>query len=507
MNDPNFVRSLLYSSDPLDHDAILIGQLVDGSPLMISWPLLNLPILINGAAGSGKTVCEHRIARQLLIRQNPLVREHRRKRGLPWNPVSVIYINFVRGPDFREAVFLQECARLGEVPFSRFCAKKDELTHGYSTFAQKFTKEIGRADLAAHIAQQADFVQGEAFGPKYFGGKDLSALIAAFKAAKTPFRSYHDMLRFFSKDQSWDDMGFSDRDREHASQVVDHVRIMSTVHPFNETRVPSIDLLDVFQRPQLVYFDLSDLDEKRAHTIAKAVFADTLKTADVFPDRRRCRVFFIADEAQSLVSSTNVAAELNRTRHRGVSVILANQYPEQMVQQRGQDLSRSVLTNAGVVIQFGNQSPDAMDEIQRRCPDDLRLALSYPVLPDIFSQRGDVLEPGGPITAHERWEPRYTKNDIINLNRFSNVAWIRIRSDSPPTRINGIEPFFWDHMMSLDEWNAYGKREVIMPKENTFVVEADPKYSEPTVAPKLVAPTPADRELEKRKEDMRDERA
>jgi hypothetical protein len=93
------------------------------------------------------------------------------------------------------------------------------------------------------------------------------------------------------------------------------------------------------------------------------------------------------------------------------------------------------------------------------------------------------------VKATEKWEPRYTKNMIIALNRTGRVGWLRARYDSGATRLNGIEPFIWRHTMSQQEWDAYATDPGLIyspPEDETVDVPLEIDFSLRATTPRAI---------------------
>src|SRR4051812_36142515 len=108
MND--IVRGSMYSSDAILRNAFVAGELLTGPPCLIVWELLKLAGRVVGPIGSGKTVFLRSLVRQLCYRQSPQFREYCRRKGYENEPISIVYITFVRGRDDRERNYMAECA-------------------------------------------------------------------------------------------------------------------------------------------------------------------------------------------------------------------------------------------------------------------------------------------------------------------------------------------------------------------------------------------------------------
>lgn len=328
-------RAAMYSRDPYFRNAIALGHWLDGSPALMDLSIFKGHGIVHGPPGMGKSVTMHSFTRQLAARQSPVYEEYCRRHGYPWQPVSIVYLNFVEGRDDREFNYLRECAGLGGMSWKFFDARPGRASHVYNPLTQKAFRHLGKGDLAAHITGAADFSQGEAYGVKYFGEKAEAQLVRLMEK-RDRIRSYWDLAKLLVDDGAMKELDFSGRDRDRGDQLVDHFTILSSVHPFNERPrhagdrpelfAAGIDMEDIFREPHFVFFNLDWVKGKRAHTVGKHILFDLERTAQIMRDERRCHVFFVADEAPSLIQSAGVIASLDTIRHREISVVLASQH-------------------------------------------------------------------------------------------------------------------------------------------------------------------------------------
>ena len=293
MND--IVRGLMYSQDAVFRDAFVAGELLSGPPCLIDWDLLKLAGRVVGPIGSGKTVFLRSLVRQLCYRQSPQFREYCRRKGYAHEPVSIVYITFVRGRDDRELNYMAECARIGGMRFRFFDPKPGRRSYIYNPWLQTFLSRMGRQDIAEHHTQAGDMLGDEEYGSKFHGGKDLRMVLSSV-FAHGRFNSYWDQYRYVANPRNDVDMGLTRHDRRSGDQVVDHFQILSTIPPFNEHERPGgpsekalrnqIDFVDPFLEPNLIYLNLDWLGGKRKHTLAKHALFDCQVAAKVAGDRR-----------------------------------------------------------------------------------------------------------------------------------------------------------------------------------------------------------------------------
>lgn len=488
MND--IIRSAAYSSDPALANGIVLGEFIDGGPCFLDMDLLKRPGHVLGPTGMGKTICLHTIINQVAMRQTPMYQEFARRIGYDWEPTSIVFLTFVKGKDNRERNFMWQLAARSRMPFKVFEPTTGEYSHIYNPRAQKFYSKMGKNETAEHVAQCLDLTGSEEFGAKYFSGKDVSLLLASEQVGG-PFNSYWDHHRFLSNPESYKEMGFGTREREHADQVNDHIRIMASIPPLNEHKrkggpseaafEQAIDFGDTFRLPQFVYVNLDGLGDKRAHMAAKVILFDLKQAAQTLRHERKCRVLIIVDEADILVRSPGVVGLLNRIRHRDISIVLAHQYAEQTGKH-----GIGIDVNAAWHIDFSLPTPEAVEKMQKYAPDNIRHLLSLrldTVVTDPEDIRRAAALAAAEVTASERWEPRYPKNLVIQLNRTGRVGWFRARYDSGATCVNGVEPYFWSFSMTKQQWDEYASERFDPLPVGMIKVPADEDFGVPAAAP------------------------
>lgn len=488
MND--IIRGSAFAADPYLRNAVVIGQWSTGGLCLLDMELLKLPGHILGPIGTGKTVCTDSIIRQLMMRQTPLYREFAARRRIPWQPVSIVYVTFVQGRDDRQFNYLAEGARMAGMKIRTFNPRPGRRTHVYNPYLQSFLNHMGKADIAEHFGEAGDFLGNEIYGQKYFGTKGFRMLIKSIKACGRRFNSYWDHADYLEDTGNDEKMEFGGRDRGSGDLVIDHMGIMATVHPLNEhprkngppdsVFESAIDFMKVFQEPHFVYVNLDWLGEKRAHTIGKHMLFDAARAAKVLERwERNHQVFFIVDEAQSLVKSEGVMGIFDRVRHKDLSIILAHQYAEQLI-EGGADFSKGVDVNFPWTLNFSLPTPESIERMQKYAPDDLRHMLRFPVSLTSFD-RDDLAEAvaiasGYRADATEHWTPRYTKEMVMALNATNRSGWLRTRFNTRATRVHGVAPFLWSHTMSLAQWDAYADLGVSLPVSETVEVLKDPDF-------------------------------
>jgi len=417
-----------------------------GYPILLDRHILHEHAHILGDSGSGKTA----LALAPMIAQ--LTRLSGRFKNDPKIPIdqqiSLVIIDLKGDRALFHGARL-EAQRAG-LPFKWFTNVRENATFGFNPFTQPHIRRLTVAQRSEILIQALGLQYGEFYGAGYFSSVNQTVLRRYLKKYQAEIDSFED-LNAKTQSPALYQATFPDKeirkarrdDWREAGHLLTRIDALASVTAINvaprtvqqgylprEVLVNQIDMGDVLQTPQVVYFYLSSITETVAvQGIAKLALYALLTAADRFEPGTSCRAYVFIDEFQQIVGN-NLELVLRQARSKNMACILANQNITDLQTPDG-NLMHTVEANTAF-----KQAFRASSQFQR---ERLRDSSGHTIYH--FQSWGASVDSSGgtslSTSASEVWGPRFTLNDVIQTSYADTDSLVHISKGSGFTRFGG----------------------------------------------------------------------
>jgi hypothetical protein len=487
------IDRIQFSSDPKEREHIYLGQALFGDgPVLLSPKLYGYHAIIRGGPGRGKTSFLERLAIQLIEAESRERTAWLDAGGLEHEPTSLLILD-LKGEMalFNTTRFAAE--RAG-IPFRCFTTHHGQSSNVFNFFAQSHLDKLSKGHISQELLQALGAEYGQAYGASFFSSVNEVVLLNTLRQAHG-IESFRDLHRFLSDPNFYASIsGTIAKDLQDARHLTSLANRLSDVHALNVTKgsvedrpgvwANRIDMPSLMKSRQVVYFYLSSLQaETEAATVARlAIFALMTAAAHRGPEDTH-RVAVIADEFQTL-ATRNIARVLEHARSMRVPFVLAHQFREQLSDQTGADLARTVDHCTAWSLDFEATTAEDIERIEKlslhgayarpawtRSPGDVSDFDADGVLGLETAARREVIEK---INVLEVELPIYDHNTILELSAEPKIAWFFAKMRDGYTQYIGMTPIVWDFHISAEEHAELAREPWPGPSEETIVVDKEP---------------------------------
>ncbi len=318
------IEQIASSPDPVEKDSLFIGNIVaDGSPLLVPRAVFESHAHYLGDSGSGKTSMGLApTTEQLVSRGN----------------CSLIYVD-LKADTTEPLAMLEHAVTVGRnlsglpIPIKHFSNQPALSTFAFNPLTQKAWGKLPLGVKADLLTSAMGLQYGTDYGQGYYSTANTALLHEALKLspnAKT-FQELAEVLGdlAFNRAKGIDLHPEIRKAGIHVHEVVKRLASFEALNvAADDGHDPAIvqhqiELSDVFQQPQVLYFHLSStLSPGASPEIARLM--TNLLLVSSSPSERHVPVYLVLDEFQRMVAN-NVEAMLQLARSMGVGIILANQ--------------------------------------------------------------------------------------------------------------------------------------------------------------------------------------
>lgn len=319
----SIVTEMRESTNAVIRDSYFIGNVAsDGSPFMVNRSVFNEPAHFLGSTGAGKT-----------------------SKGLaPWveqtigfGDCSLIVIDLKADTLETLATMVAAEEKLRQetgkrLPLKLFSSQNRFPIHGFNPLSSdawdKFTL-FERTDI---LCGSLGLIYGSDYGEGYYSSANAMTCFETLKCYPhiRTFRELAERCHYvMTHPGKFDLLPNTAKNADHLyaqlRRLADYEQLLVTNDGryLNEVINDSINLSDVFQRPQMLYLHLStSLGMGSAPALAR-LFTYLLLTA-AGTTERRCRVYLVVDEFQRMVAD-NLEYIMQMARSMDVGLVLANQ--------------------------------------------------------------------------------------------------------------------------------------------------------------------------------------
>ena len=310
-------------------DHLLLGFSAHGDyPVLLDRKILSEHTHITGDSGSGKTA----LALAPMLAQ--LI-------GRPRSSVVVLDLNgemplFVA---VQEALREANAHRKQPIPFRWFTNFPGRSTYVFNPFLQSHIPQVTTQQNVEVILQSIGLEYGEGYGPAWFSSAHRHVLATVLEQ-NPELNSFRRIDRYTAKTlpTTYKELGITKKQYEEASHLYTVVHALASFEALNATPDDGyrpevfqrqIDMFQVVQQPEVIYFSLaSSIEERSVAEIAKlALFS--LLAASVRRGFADFTVYVVIDEFQQIVTE-NLAIILEQARHNRLNCILSHQNLSQL---------------------------------------------------------------------------------------------------------------------------------------------------------------------------------
>lgn len=479
-NTATTLADLRRSTDRTERESIYLGRVVeDGSPVLVPRAVFCEHAHVLGDSGSGKTnkfLCP--VTEQLAL----------------VGDCSIVVVDLKS--DTREILgtllAVQEAVRRERgvnMPLKTFSNQAGMPTCAFNPTTQSYWSDFDLLTRTDILCAANGLTYGTDYGQGYYSSANAAVVYHALKTFPhvTSFKELAacigNVIDTTRKRELHPDIR---RAGVHVLEVMkrlaacESLNVTATTGHSPEVLQEAIDLTQVFQEPQLLYFHLSaTLSPSGAPEIARLVTYMLLAAAT--QTQRRHPVFLVIDEFQRMVAS-NLEYMLQLARSMGVGVILANQSMEDL-KKSTTNLIPAIEANCRLRQWFSVSSSDD----QQRLINSSGLTVDH-VLGRSVSSSSD----GRRTVSHSETEKvvsRFTINDVALTSDHPSRSFLRISRGKGYAQYGGLPVIIEsDYHISEDEYRR--RKSLPWPAGPGTFVPARQCVAEPQVKPAASASAP-----------------
>jgi len=472
----DLIADLRNSPDPIEKECIFVASvLADDSPVLIPRSVFENHAHFLGDSGSGKTS----------LGLAPFLEQM-----IQFGDCSFVVLD-LKGDSLEIFASMKKAAegvrkRTGnDLPLKHFTIQSDRSTFVFNPLTQPYWKKLESYVQADILCAAFGLNYGTEYGASWYTAANADVCHRTILAAPEA-KNFRQLSEALDKLLSAKGSNKMDDDIRSAGLHIQLVlKRLAEVEALNidasecpaEIASQAIDLGDVFQRPELMYFQLpSMLMPSLAPEIARIVIYSLLSAATMTQGRRR-QVFLVVDEFQRIVSN-NLESILQLARSMNVGVILANQSMQDL-QTRTTDLIPALEANCRFRQWFAVSCSDDRTRV---------VSNSGETLEDFESRT--VSDTGASLTVSPKLSPRLSQNDVILATDHAKHSIICLKNGSGYAQYGGF-PFLVgsDYHITADEYDS--RRRMAWPEAgNGAFVPCSRRAKTPPNPPVLSPPGP-----------------
>lgn len=325
-------------------------------------------LMLHGATGSGKTAL---VLIPMLEQLINLASRH--------EDSSIVVLDLKGDPAFFHSMRI--AAKRRGLRFRWFTTKLRHSTFGFNPFLQRhFKRDMTKNQAAEMYAKAFGLDFGNLYGASYF--RDLAVLVLRALLELPEIDSFAKLSLYAKKHPDFFDL--PKKAAEQTTHLHASLDALATIEPLNVTPDTTseaicnnaIDVSDVFEEPQVLYFYLpSTLEDLISFTTSKLFGYLLLTAASMRPPKQRKKVFFCVDEFQRIVSQ-DFAVFVQQARAFDIGCILATQTTADLY-SAGDDFAEVLEENTGTKIDLTGIGKRQSERLIEQSPDGIRLLKSF----------------------------------------------------------------------------------------------------------------------------------
>ena len=437
----NLVADLRSSPDSIERESIFAASvLADGSPVLIPRSVFKHHAHFLGDSGSGKTS----------LGLAPFLEQM-----IAFGDCSFVVLD-LKGDSLEILASMntaveevRKCTGK-QLPLKHFTIQPDRSTFAFNPLTQPYWKDLESFVQADILCAAFGLNYGTEYGASWYTAANADVCHRTILAAPeaTSFRQLSEALDKLLAAKGANKM---DADIQKAGLHIQLVlKRLAEVEALNvdsshaqaENASRAIVLAELFQRPELLYFQLpSMLMPSMAPEIARIVIYSLLSAATMTRDRH-CQVYLVVDEFQRIVSD-NLESILQLARSMNVGVILANQSMQDL-QTRTTDLIPAVESNCRFRQWYAVSCSDDRTRVVSNSGETLE-----------NFESSTVSDTGSSLTVSPKLSPRLSQNDVILASDHAKHSIICLKNGAGYAQYGGL-PFLVesDYHITADEYES-----------------------------------------------------
>ena len=343
----NRIDRIVNSANDLEREHLYLGRsIVDDAPIWLHLPMLKMHAHIVGDSGSGKTALGViPLMSQLIARSHDDEREGN-------GPSSTVII------DLKGDMALFETARLeaerAGLPFKWFTNVSGLSSFVFNPLAQGHWGKLTANQKSQGLAQALSLEYGEGYGRGHFSALSEGVITRTFERFPE-IQSFTQLRKRWATRAAFEVIGDLE-DWKESKHLLSLIGKLAQIEPLNvlpeDPTIPNeeqpqipwrhrIDMDDVFDRSQVVFFSLASLLEPTTVSpVAKLAVMALLQASALRSSQKKNQVYVFIDEFQRILSE-NISVMMEQARSMKIAFILSNQTLSQL-DQRALQLSEII---------------------------------------------------------------------------------------------------------------------------------------------------------------------
>ncbi len=382
-------------------ESILLGWLLDGTPLMIPLRTDRGHWEIYAATRGGKSTLLATLIEAAGKVEN----------------CSLLVANMK--PDKHD---LQGACEATGRPVSAITNKRDYRTRTLLLFEQDFWKHLSDAERGGLLLQVLNLDYADVYGESYF--REVMEFLATRAHQGTNFRTMKEFagrLRELLQDDT-----IPHDIRKNATHLYAIIERLSHSPILNDTSVQTFQLSDLFRSPQILHMHLDSSHGKSiVADLARIALCCLPAAAQMIPAHERCRLIVIVDEIQ-MIASKNLQVLFQQCASLGILLIITCQSPEDLSSQKHR-VDGTITKNASVCVNFSFTTPDELKNAED--------------MGGTFIDWNRNLVPstwGYEQGYTEKENPRLTRNGLLSVSAHRNMAMVTLRMEDELNDFGGL---------------------------------------------------------------------
>lgn len=460
------IERLRKSEDKVEKTSLLMGvNAYDDTPLLVPREVFREHVHFLGDSGSGKTA----------LGIAPLVAQLMR-----YQDCSVIVLD-LKADD--QSLFEAVRSEAAAVDAARKASAQGDPQAGYDF--RYFTTVLGRPSYIFNPLDQRSFEKlatfqrtdvltaalglqyGTDYGRKHYGDANYTLLNHVLNE-RQDVRSFQELAVIFEDIQSFD---IETETKRASTNVRTAVKRLALCEPLNATKhigypdaamERAIDLGQVFERPQALYFALPTAAGASTSSEIARMVLHTLLTAAQYRQEKHCQVYLFIDEFQRIIAN-NLEVFLQMARSHDIGFILANQAFEDL-KQVDADLRGPVKTNTRFQQIFAATNESDLADISATSGETVVFSRSFEH--SIF-QRTWLNLPF--ISLQESTSPRLRVNEILLASDAPCRSIARLKRGAGYAQYGGM-PFVVDSVFHVDSKEYLRRSQASWPSPSSETI-------------------------------------
>lgn len=455
------IERLRKSEDEVEKTSLLMGvNAYDDTPLLVPREVFREHVHFLGDSGSGKTT----------LGIAPLISQLMR-----YQDCSVIVLDLKADDQslfeaVRSEALAVDAARKalanGDAQagydFRYFTTVLDRPSYIFNPLDQRSFEKMATFQRTDIITAALGLQYGTDYGRKHYGDANFTLLNHVLNE-RQDVRSFQELSAIFDEVQSFD---LEAETKRASTNVRTSVKRLAQCEPLNATAdvgYPAaaldraIDLAQVFERPQALYFALPTAAGASTSAEVARIVIHTLLTAAQYHEGKRCQVYLFIDEFQRIIAN-NLEVFLQMARSLDIGFILANQAFEDL-KQVDADLRGPVKTNTRFQQIFAATNQSDLIDISETSGETVVFSRSFEH--SIFQRSWLNFFPF--ISLQETTSPRLRINEILLASDAPCRSIARLKRGAGYAQYGGM-PFVVDSVFHVDAEVYRGRSQASWPE-------------------------------------------